>query len=199
MKHKMAIFNYMNKLLYSFILFCPLLAFGQKNTTIVVDPQINHPLFASSDSIYNPATLVFTDSDGKIHYDGVPDSNKYAVMSNVIINNDPDRQMRFVEAMFIGDSLYITIDESNASEYHTIQIAYSSKGSRASFKYGTPMMGHAEMVLDFARITLDKSTYKKGDWVKGKIHFRAICKTNCNGVVMEGIGYFKAKISTQAK
>lgn len=165
-----------------------------KNLSVVYDEHLDHPFFSTIDSIYNPLTLVFKDDKGRTHYDGVPDSNKYAVQSNCIINNDPDINLRFGEAYYRNDSLIIVIYELNAAELMRLEMVIHKQKNSAEFSYATAALGIASMNLKYANLVINLNQFKKGDILKGKINFKSTCTKHCGRKSLEGNGYFKCII-----
>ena len=168
-------------------------SFCQKsNVSVIYDKVIDHPFFYTSDSMYNPLTYVFKDEQGKLHYDNVPDSNKYLIESNCRINNDSTKRMRFAKAFFRNDSLIILIDEGSPSEYFGFELSMNKKnGNHATLVYSTPFLGDANISLLSASVYLNIASPQKGDLLKGQILFSAKCKKNCSTRWYQGMGYFK--------
>jgi hypothetical protein len=170
---------------------CAMLNAQNLKIKVGFDKNMDHPFFHSSDSVYNPLTLVFKDENGRTHYDNVPDSNKYATQANIVLNNDANRQMRFGSAR-LGDAVfYIDLEEIGPSESIRVSIVVKLDGGYGSVYSSTPAFGKADVMLRSATLLLSSNSPQKGELLKGKITFNAICKNNCGYQSYEGKGYFK--------
>jgi hypothetical protein len=174
-----------------FFVFCLVLHSQRMKVNVEYHKNIDHPFFHTTDSVYNPMTLVFKDEAGKWHYDNVPDSNKYETQSNIILNNDDSRQLRFGK-FTLGDAVsVITLEEDGPSELLRLEIAVEGNIAYASFYTSTPALGKADVNLTSIKLSLNILYPKRGDLLKGKVSFKAICKDKCGYTAYEGEGYFK--------
>ncbi len=185
----------MKKLIF-LISLCYSTVFAQSNPyKITYDEKLDHAFFHSSDSIYNPMTLVFKDENGRTHYDNVPDSSKYLVESNCMVSKDPERNLRFADARLKNDTLCIFIHEGNPAETNEIFLMIYKGQLIPAFDYGTPMTGSLKTTVSLCQLTLQKKTYKKGEWIKGKIELSGTSVSKyCreNNFTVEG--YFKCMV-----
>lgn len=114
------------------IIICLVIVSCNKNSTksefnnIILDKNLNSKLFHGTDYIINPLTL-----KTNAGYDNVIDSIKYLVKSNIIVNNDSLRTMRFTNLRQIhADTLKLNIYETNPAYYQNLTILIVGKSSK---------------------------------------------------------------------
>ncbi len=159
------------------------------------DKTLDNAFFHESDSMYNPLTMVFRDDNGKMHYDNVPDSNKYLIESNCMINKDPERTLRSTDARLKNDTLFITISEINASETNDILLTVYKEDLRVSFTCATPYTGTLDTPVSHCKLTLQNEQFRKGEWLKGMVRISGSCNNKlCREKNFTIEGYFKCTI-----
>ena len=126
--------------LYFFVLFFPIIGISQETwQEYTIDANLSDPFFNSSDSIYNPCTLVFTDEAGVVHFDGIPDSNKYEVTANVIIEDSWIDTLKFSTAHWEDSILVIDIYLGTPAGYQGILIRIYGNKYQISYEQNTPI------------------------------------------------------------
>ncbi|AUP79547.1 hypothetical protein [Flavivirga eckloniae] len=178
------------------ILFCLILgSCGIKNDKsefdkITFNNELNSYLFNSTEFILNPLTLK-TESG----YDNVPDSTKYIVKSNAIVNKDSLRLMRFVELKQINaDTLELNIFETNPaySQNLTIKIIDNQFSSEFEYNMSGPLIEPKIKRLK-QELTIKSIPKQKGEMMFGQFYFKGICESDCEGGI-EITGDFKATL-----
>ncbi len=166
----------------------------KKNETefdeITIDKELNSNLFNSTEFILNPLTLK-TESG----YDNVPDSTKYALKSNAIVNNDSLRLMRFTELKRIdSDTLELKIFETNPTYSQHLTIKIVDNQFKSDFNYSMSGPPIDPVIKGLKQELIIKSIPKQnGEMIFGKFYFKGICESDCNGEV-EIKGNFKAEL-----
>jgi hypothetical protein len=154
---------------------------------IIIDHELNSSLFNSTDSILNPLTL-----KTEFGYDNVPDSSRYLIKSNAIVNNDNFRLMRFAELKQIdSDTLNLNVFETNPLYSQNLEIIIVDNEFKMAFDYnmsGPPINPRIKRIKQ--ELILKSLPKQKGEMIYGKFYFKGICESDCNGEV-EIKGNFK--------
>lgn len=164
-----------------------------------VNSEITDTLFTQSDSVYNPMTLVYTDSLGVLHFDNVLDSNKYAVGSTCLINGDPWSTFLFTNCQMKDEVLLVEIYEGNPAESKSIHLYISKDSFYSTFFYDTPVpVQRSFEVLNQQLVLKNKLKLKEGRWIYGFIELEVKMTEEFDGVKDEVklyvAGYFKCRI-----
>jgi hypothetical protein len=102
---------------------------------------------------------------------------------------------------FFNDTLSINIGFSNGFTGRGFIIKYKNKKFYTEGYYSTDVIIEGEIEpthkIVYQKLTLDKTNYKVGDSLFGKIEFKSIEKNNNSGETTEhfGKGYFRTKVS----
>ena len=102
---------------------------------------------------------------------------------------------------FFNDTLSINIGFSNGFTGRGFIIKYKNKKFYTEGYYSTDVIIEGEIEpthkIVYQKLTLDKTNYKVGDSLFGKIEFKSIEKDNNNQETTEhfGKGYFRTKVS----
>lgn len=156
----------------------------------MINEGLSNNLFDSTEYILNPLTLK-TESG----YDNVPDSTKYLIKSNAIVNNDSLRLMRFAELKQINpDTLELKIFETNPAYGQNLTIKIAGNQFKSNFNYwmsGPPIDPKIKRLEQ--RLIVKSIPEQKGDPIFGEVYFRGICESDCNEEI-EIKGHFKTKL-----
>lgn len=157
---------------------------------ITIDKQLDSNLFNSIDFMLNPLTLK-TESG----YDNLPDSTKYVIKSNAIVNNDSLRLMRFAELKRIdSDTLELKIFETNPAYSQHLTVKIVDNQFKSDFNYwmsGPPIDPKIKRLKQ--KLIVKSIPKQKGEMIFGKFYFKGICESDCNGEV-EIKGDFQAEL-----
>lgn len=160
-------------------------------TQLDENSELSSVLFLHSDSILNPLTILTPNGV----YDGVPDSNKYEIQSDCLINADPRWGIRFASAKLEDDTLKIDIQESNPALDPRVWITVHGNVFKAEyFFYASGPWVDRKFKTVEQRLTLKKPDLSKGDRLQGHIYLKSECTEGCKGKVFEIQGFFKALI-----
>ncbi|UII77782.1 hypothetical protein LV716_08435 [Flagellimonas sp. HMM57] len=158
--------------------------------TIAVDINLNSGLFDSTEFILNPMTLR-TESG----YDNVPDSTRYIITSNAIVNNDSLRLMRFTELRRIdADTLELNIYETNPAYSQNLTIKIVDNQFKSEFDYrmpGPPLDPKVKTLRQ--KLTVKGIPKQQGEMIFGTFYFKGICVSDCSEEI-EIKGAFKAEL-----
>lgn len=179
-------------LCFSLILFSLFVAAQESSwTQLEENSELSSVLFLHSDSILNPLTILTPNGV----YDGVPDSSKYEVQSDCIINADPRWRIRFANAKRENDTLKIEIQESNPALDPRVWITVHGNVFKAEYFFyaSGPRVDRKFKTVD-QRLSLKKSDLSKGERLEGHIYLKSECVKGCQGKYFEIEGFFKALI-----
>ncbi|EDP69978.1 hypothetical protein FBALC1_10612 [Flavobacteriales bacterium ALC-1] len=159
-------------------------------STLRVDANLKSKFFASTKTMLNPLTI-----KTKNGYDGLIDSTEYQINSNILVNNDSLRSIRFTKLKRISnDTLRLSIYETNPMYHHNL-IA-SIIGTSFKITYDFDMSGPSidpNIKTITQELILKSLPNKKGDSVYGYLNYLGKCNFDCDGEIKIK-GYFKTKL-----
>ncbi|WP_370000889.1 hypothetical protein [Winogradskyella sp.] len=175
---------------FVFLISCAIRTENSQFENIIIDKNLSSKLFDSQELILNPLTL-----KTEYGYDNVPDSTKYLVKSNAIVNKDSSRLMRFAEIkQFKSDTLKIRIHETNPIYSQNFTITIIGDKFNTEFKYGTsgPPINPKIKPLK-QKLMLKSLPTKLDDSIYGRFYFKGFCESGCKGDI-EIEGDFKVEL-----
>lgn len=160
---------------------------------ITIDKDLSSNLFDSKEFMLNPLTL-----KTEYGYDGLLDSTQYLIMSNIRVNNDSLRGMRFTEFIQItSDTLVLNIFETNPTYHQNLMITIVGDTHIMEFDYDysmpNPTIDPKINRLKQELVLKSLPAKKKGEMIFGKLYFKGICESGCHGEI-EIKGEFKVKV-----
>ena len=157
---------------------------------IKIDSNLDSPLFKSTESMLNPLTI-----KTKYGYDGLEDSTQYQIKSNILVNDDPFRTIRFTDLKQISsDTLEVNIYETNPMYHHELKIIIINKTFKVLYDFNMSGPIIETKIKTIKQELILKSIPKKtSDSLNGYINYLAKCESDCNGEIKIN-GYFKAKL-----
>lgn len=154
---------------------------------IKYQPNLSNEYFTTTQYINNPLTT--------LEYDGLKDSSLYIVNSNIIVNNDSLRLMRFTEfTKRANDTLQLDIFETNPAYSQNLTIRMINNQFKMDINYQTSGPYNPRKIKTIKQVLILKNhPNTKNDSIFGTLNYRGICQSGCTGNI-EIKGVFKAKI-----
>ncbi|MEM9144005.1 MAG: hypothetical protein AAGA86_13530 [Bacteroidota bacterium] len=159
-------------------------------TKIDISPDLESPLFSSTEYLGNPLAL-----KTEFGYDNVADPTRYVKKSTAIVNTDSLRLMRFTELTRMHpDTLQLILFETTPIISQELLIKIAGDDFKTTFYYVTPRpMDELKLKVLEQRLSLKAIPVKQGDTLLGRIYYKAFCEAGCEGEI-EIQGDFKAEL-----